>query len=477
MNRDRSDATRRSVRIVWLLIAAFVLTIASFVAATTVAEYRARGIEAAAESITTNALPSIACLSGARTELRQVELMLERLTDTDGPIPKRDPTADRAVLDSSREAFARYWSTCISLPVYPGERALQERIASRTREMNDSIEVVLSAIAAGKAEAAARELADHTQPAFDHVDAAMVETIELNARHSAALGADIASMRTSSKSLREFLVTLSVILASVAAFLMVRLLRRFTGLMESRVLDMEQFAGRVAHDVRSPLTSIGLALELTKRDPAAGIERGLLDRASATLQRVGQLVDGLLVFARSGEAPEASASSNIGEVLSGVVDEMRPSAEANGIELQLEQLECEDAVACSSGVLISLVSNIVGNAIKHMGSAPIRRVNVRVRDLGRRVRFEICDTGPGVPPAMRERIFDPYVRAAESSVPGIGLGLATVRRLVEAHGGTVGVLPNEGPGSLFWFELPKARSESTRRVWIRPGGLRPSARG
>jgi signal transduction histidine kinase len=457
---NRASTPRSSIHLVWLLIASFVLTVASFVAAMAVAEYRARGIGAAAESIAINALPTITCLSGSRTELRRIERLLERVVEADGTSPRPEAALDRADLDRSRRVLVESWSTCRALPVYPGERVLQNRISDRTKAMDASIDKVLAQVAAGDARSASLELHTHTQPAVDRVDEEMVENIELNAQRSAALGAEIARMRSAAESLRTFLIGLSVALASVAAFFMVGLLRRFTLLMESRVSDMEQFAGRVAHDVRSPLTSVGLALELTKRDPTAGIQRGMLDRATATLQRVGQLVDGLLVFARSGEAPTASVSSNANEVLAGVIDELRPSAEANGVTLELDLPPHAPLVACSSGVLISLASNIVGNAIKHMGSAPIRLVHGCVREVGRMVRFEIRDTGPGVPPAMRERIFDPYVRAAESNAPGIGLGLATVRRLVEAHGGSVGVLPNDGAGSLFWFELPKARPRS-----------------
>ena len=71
----------------------------------------------------------------------------------------------------------------------------------------------------------------------------------------------------------------------------------------------------------------------------------------------------------------------------------------------------------------------------------------------RHVRVEVADTGAGVPEAMHERIFEPYVRV-DRHQPGLGLGLATVRRLVNAHRGQVGVDPREGAGALFWFVLP-----------------------
>jgi signal transduction histidine kinase len=125
------------------------------------------------------------------------------------------------------------------------------------------------------------------------------------------------------------------------------------------------------------------------------------------------------------------------------------------------------SIACSAGVLTSLVSNLVGNAIKYMGDAPLRRVVVHARDVGSRVRIEVDDTGPGVPLELRDRIFEPYVRATESSVPGLGLGLATVRRLVDAHGGRLG-MSSGATGSSFWFELPREapQEEAHGRRWF-----------
>lgn len=483
--------TKSSIRVLWLLIGSFVLTIASFVAAMVLSEYRARGIEAAAEDITTNALPSIACVSRVRTELRQIEKLLERVA---GPARWRYPEVELDIenLRHSRDSFTRGWALCYDLPKYPGELSLQDGISARIAEMNASIDIILRAAEQGHEKAALEELTTRTEEAVESVDAAMVGNINLNARHSALLGSEIATIKAESRSTMALLCALSAVLAIAAAMMMVRVVRRYAELMESRISEMELFAGRVAHDVRSPLAAVALALELTKRDPELGIRKGVLERALRTLERIGQLVDGLLVFARAGASPPESVSANVDEILSSVVDEMRPSAEERAITIDVSCASRSALAACTPGVLISIVSNLVGNAIKYMGSAPIRRVSVRTCTTGPSVRVEVSDTGPGVAPDMRERIFDPYVRAAESTIPGIGLGLATVRRLVEAHRGTVGVLPNGEAGSVFWFELPRIEPRTTpqkgdastesdddtrERTPINPSGLRPSAPG
>jgi signal transduction histidine kinase len=79
-----------------------------------------------------------------------------------------------------------------------------------------------------------------------------------------------------------------------------------------------------------------------------------------------------------------------------------------------------------------------------------------VQARGERVRFEIADTGPGIPEHLFVGIFEPYVRGPTSGQPGIGLGLATVKRITQMHGGEVGVQSTFGRGSVFWFELPSS---------------------
>lgn len=106
-------------------------------------------------------------------------------------------------------------------------------------------------------------------------------------------------------------------------------------------------------------------------------------------------------------------------------------------------------------MLVSLLFNLVSNAIRYMGDALIRRVTLHTCRTNGRVRVEIRDTGPGIAKELQRRTFDPHVRGSETSAPGFGLGLATVRRLAESHHGAVGV-ESLCDGSLFWFELPEA---------------------
>jgi len=147
-------------------------------------------------------------------------------------------------------------------------------------------------------------------------------------------------------------------------------------------------------------------------------------------------------------------ATDVVEVANDVVEGLRESATAAGVSIELDGGVRRQQVAASRGVVISILTNLVQNAIKCLREMPDRRIWVELHDDHDRVRVEVCDTGPGVPPDLERRIFEPYFRVRHD-MTGLGLGLATVKRLVEAHSGHVGVRSRREGGAVFWFELPR----------------------
>jgi signal transduction histidine kinase len=256
------------------------------------------------------------------------------------------------------------------------------------------------------------------------------------------------------------------VLTAGLALLALRSTRRAVAAETRRAAELDAFAARIAHDIRGPLTPSLFALERLRRDFAPeDPRRAMADRGLRGLQRVTAMVDDLLAFARSAAPSQGEACASLREAISGAVQDLEREAAGAGVEVAIESLpSCK--VRCAPGVLASIVGNLVGNAVKYMPEKTEQRlVCIRARASGARVRVEVCDTGAGIPAADQQRIFEPYVRG-ESHRPGLGLGLATVKRLVQAHGGEVGVQARAGGGSVFWFELP-LRPDG-------PGGPSPS---
>jgi signal transduction histidine kinase len=250
----------------------------------------------------------------------------------------------------------------------------------------------------------------------------------------------------------------SVLVASALVFGYLRVLRHRRRIVASRIYELEVFAARVAHDVRSPLTSAILAL----RYATAGLApddhlRAIIGRADRSLHNLEQLVQDLLAFALSGVEPERGASASVADTLEEMLAEHLGLAEANGVDLSLRLDVSNDRThaACAPGVLASIVGNLLGNAIKFMGDSPQRRVEVRAGRNGRCIRIEIADTGPGLPVGVEPEMFEPFVRG-DLKAPGTGLGLATVKRLVTAHGGSIAYRRRDPHGSTFSVDLPAA---------------------
>lgn len=256
------------------------------------------------------------------------------------------------------------------------------------------------------------------------------------------------------------LATASII---VAVLMLLATAHRVQKRQDLRIVDLQNFAGRVAHDILSPLATVSLGIDIARRhiekEEKAGEKEEkavrALDRAAATLGRVSTLVEGLLTFAKAGQRPEQGAEADVGSVLRDVVSTTQDVARARGVTIELEA-SCPAKVGCSTGVLTSMISNLLDNAVKYIGDASSKRVTVRATTNRGMTRVEVGDTGPGVPREIWATMFDPYVRAAPANAPGIGVGLATVRRLAEGHGGSAGFKPNlrAGSGSVFWFEVP-----------------------
>ncbi len=212
------------------------------------------------------------------------------------------------------------------------------------------------------------------------------------------------------------------------------------------------FAGQVSHDLRTPLTAIMLNTESVLLDPVvakAAHVRGLLQAALDAGGRMAGLIDEMLGFAQVG-ASMRMVDVDLAATMAAVAEDLAPRVAERSASLEVEPLP---TVVGDDQRLYSVLLNLVSNALKFCrpGVPPV--VRVRAVRLEERWRFEVTDNGIGVPREQRAKVFLPFARG-ETDEPGTGIGLATARRIVEAHGGRIGLEDAPGDGTLAWFELP-----------------------
>ncbi len=215
------------------------------------------------------------------------------------------------------------------------------------------------------------------------------------------------------------------------------------------------FAGQVSHDLRNPLTAVTMALQMI--DEAVGNEGltgdapddigWLLTRAIGGANRMQRLIDDLLAFARLG-SELVRVPVDLSAVADAVVEDLAVALLGATVEVRDLPTVTGDPVQ-----LGAVVQNLVANAAKFTRSGEKANVLVAACRIAGGWRVEISDRGPGIAEADRERVFEPLARV-DDDVEGSGIGLTTCRRIVEAHGGRIGVTSSAWGGTTAWFELP-----------------------
>jgi signal transduction histidine kinase len=441
----------------WAFVLTVALVVAGFLATTAVILVRLDAAGEASIGITRNAVPSIEELTRAHAALSALHVKVGRHALNGGDhLDAEGHEAIFAAIAELRAPLARY----VALPSYPGERELSP-------ELLTSIDAVVATthrlVAAPRDPAVRRPLLDRLDREVARAAELLWQSERINAEEVRYFTGKMEAIRGGSSQAALLLNGACVVLAAVLLRRAVRMARRqrdiearYAAVLRQRADEMEVFAGRVAHDILSPLGSTALHLERLAAGDDAEVAH-LAGRAQRGIDRVQATVDGLLEFARAGARPGDAASDAV-EVTRDALAGLEDQATAAGVSLDLLTGEPALPVRASRGVLLSLVTNLVQNAIKYIGEASERRVAVRLVRRDARVRLEVKDSGPGIPPDLERRIFEPYFRVASTTagVAGLGLGLATVRRLVEAHGGAVGLTSEPGAGTTFWVELPSA---------------------
>lgn len=218
--------------------------------------------------------------------------------------------------------------------------------------------------------------------------------------------------------------------------------------------ELEAFTASVSHDLRAPLRAIEVftdQLISQRAELLPGPSGHLLLRVRAAATRMGQLIDGLLGLSRASRAQLHRVRVDLAMIARAVVADLRLQAPERRVNVTIH----ENMLCSGDPVLLrQVVDNLLGNAWKYTACRSEAEIEFGVRDVEGTREFFVRDNGAGFDMAYATKLFSPFERLhSESEFPGVGMGLATVRRIIERHGGRIRGEGKPGIGATFRFAL------------------------
>lgn len=217
--------------------------------------------------------------------------------------------------------------------------------------------------------------------------------------------------------------------------------------------EVLRVAAQISHDMRIPLTALTTSLEMlheTNPPDMDPIRMRVFAGARRSAARMSRLVEGILRL-NDVHRSLSTAEVDLARLVQQVVTDTGPVLQQARASVRVDTLPVVDADADQ---LYSVVLNLITNAVKFARPGVPPDIAFSSERIGHRWRIRVRDNGIGIPEDKRQQVFSIFSRL-NTSVEGHGIGLATVARIVQAHGGEVGIADIEGAGTEIWFELPE----------------------
>jgi PAS domain S-box-containing protein len=233
-----------------------------------------------------------------------------------------------------------------------------------------------------------------------------------------------------------------------------------------------EFLANMSHEIRTPMNGVLGMLNLLKDTPLTDEQRDLLQTAETSAQHLLEILNDILNLAKieAGQMKLERTPTDLKRLVRETCEMVRPQARLKGILLR-EELPTDELYALADPTrLRQILLNLLSNAVKftERGEVVARLIQREASaDNEHALRFEVQDTGIGIPPDKQQQIFEPFRQADGSTTRkygGTGLGLAISKKLVELMGGQMGVVSQVGEGSTFWFEVVLPVSEAPAHV-------------
>ena len=441
---DRSPS-RRFVIAALTFIGASVMTVTLFgIAQTHVLEARAR-------DIVDDMLTSIRLIGQLDDYVEEQQVLIADHILATAPAEMARVEARLATNEAQIAATLRAYEPWVN---QPGERAASEQTRADLLTLKEPVAHALALSRENRNEEAKRVM-KLASPRFAALDKDFDRLIAINDR-----GATVSLTRFSATRFQLMLLLLSIGLAALAGTAVAggwasrQVARREEALtinariLEARNRELDAFAGRVAHDIRGPLTTITLATDVLAA--TAPREQRTTDVLRRSTNRMEALVDDLLTLARV--ESQVRGRCDLATVVAQVREDFgaRFAAESGALRSSVEEAE----VACSEGLLRQALTNLVENAVKYRRPEVPPEVEISGARIDGEYELRVSDNGAGMSADETERAFEPLYRSPRvTDLPGTGLGLSIVNRIVQASGGEISVQSGLGQGSTFIVHL------------------------
>jgi signal transduction histidine kinase len=444
-----------------ILLFAFIVIGFAFVAADAVVLYRSYEIRTRMQVIVEDMLASVRLVSRMGLDVSRERRLLELhilATNVD------EMSRIEAQMAECEADFGEAAAAYEPLVTQPGERSAWERLQADVLGLKAPVAKALNLsrinrdTEAGKALRAADERFSNASTDVDSLIGINREGAEREVQQLDALQRFAAYFYT-------ILVLIGIAVTSAVGYWAVRMvsqrekqLARYSLILEGRNRDLDAFAGRVAHDLRGPLTTIGLAaMKLSQpsgeHEAAVILQRGL--------KRMDALIGDLLELSRAGVPPAGTCdpAAIVGRVHEDLAARLQDAGAAMHIEVAPAKVHCNE------GLLRQCLWNLVDNALKYSRSDAPAYIDITGRLAVKGYDLRVSDNGIGMSAEEARQAFDPFYRAARSrELPGTGLGLSIVKRVIETSGGTISAQSQSGRGTTFIINLVVASGRDSRRA-------------
>jgi signal transduction histidine kinase len=227
--------------------------------------------------------------------------------------------------------------------------------------------------------------------------------------------------------------------------------------LSARNQELEAYSYTISHDLNAPLTVIEGYAELVEKNKGdvLGVDgKEYLSNIINSVKRIKHLTNSLLEYARAGRTEGEITRVDTEESVREILMERKLDIQRLGVKVKVQK--GLPALEVDPVKLSQVLSNLMDNAFKYMGDNPMPMVDIGGEKKDLVAILYVRDNGVGIPPEEKESIFEPFKRFESDGAPGLGIGLSTVKRAVEAWGGKVWVESTPGEGSTFFFTAPCA---------------------